>query len=581
MKNIFSRSIWILFLGSTLLPAQTFKVAIELPDHNLGLQLLSREVMEIPGSTGFVVVGDVKGSAPGFDNHSFLIRTDSKGDPVLSRSLSNLVPTASDGIRGASVEMDTEGNYYLGGASVQHYTGYGRGSEKTITSLDGSGIHRWTSMAPNWSYEDLHYNAAQRQLFTISGADNLLYPADLLLSRYGTDGRFEGGIGIQTGLEMDAVSLVYDDNGTYYTVATASADISPMIYIGSVDSSLLTNWDGIYDLAGFELVPHDASWNPAGYLQVAGLATETGTGKESGFLMAINTDGSQRYFRTFASNEYDFLTLNGVAAVQSFRDASLNGAIVVGTVKDSGSVASSSVVIAVDSIGDIRWSRGYSDFPPSDLVFSGELSDVIVTSSADEFVASGQYASYVYGNALIHRRITLVRAPISNGFLDDNGNCMNVVTAASTAHSLSITSIGSTYSAGTNTSFNYQIAALTTSRNWCTLEYTGGGITPPSTGGDRYIHPYADQFDQFTLTSVTTDQSIFSITYNNPGRLDDLTYEIMDLHGRTIREERMNPQSDLITVNTAGWAEGLYFLRVIHQGQTIASKTLFPGPFAQ
>lgn len=581
MKNIFSLSIWILFLGSSILPAQTFKVAIELPDHNPGLQLLSREVMEIPGSSGFVIVGDAKGDAPGFENHSFLIRTDSKGDPVISRSLSNLIPTASDGIRGASIEMDTEGNYYLGGASVQNFNGYGRGSEKTITSLDGSGVQRWTNMAPNWSYEDLHYNLAQRQLFTLSGADNQLYPADLLITRYATDGRLEGGIGIQTGLEMDAVSLIYDENGTYYTVATASADISPMIYIGSVDSSLSTNWDGIYDLAGYELSPKDASWNPAGYLQIGGLATEIVSGKESGFLMAINPDGSERYFHTFRTNEYDFLTINGVASVQSFRDPALNGAILVGTVQDSGAVASSSIVIAVDSLGAIRWSRGYSDFPPSDLVFSGELSDVIVTGAADEFVATGQYASYVYGNNLIHRRITLVRAPISNGYLDDNGNCMNALTATSTSHTTSITGIGSAYSAGTNNSFSYQVADLTTSRNWCTLEYTGGGITPPNSGGDRYIHPYADQFEQFTLTAVTTNQSVFSITYTNPGRLDGLSYEVMDLHGRTLREERLMPQSDLITVNTAGWAEGLYFLRVIHNGQTIASKTLFPGPFAQ
>lgn len=568
--------------GGLALQAQTFKVAIELPDHNPGLQLQSREIMEVPGTNNYIIVGDVKGNAPAYENHAILIRTDQNGEPVFSKSLSNIVSTSTNGIRGASVTMDTEGNYYLGGASVQNFAGLGRGSEKTITSLDGSGILRWSTMANNWSYEDIHYNIAQRQLYTVSGPDNGIYPADLLITRHATDGRLIGGLEIQNGVENEASTLIYDEEQAYYLVATAAADVAPMIYIARVDTGLTMSWGALYDEPGHQFEVADAAWNDAGYLLVTGTATEITNGKKRGFLLAVNPDGSEKYFKLYSLTEYDFLTLSGVDAVSISRDSTMNGAILAGTTQDSGAVSSSNVIIAVDTIGNIRWTQGYSYFPASDLEYADGFSDVIVQGNTNEFVAVGQYATYVYGSNLIERRITMVKAPIVDGYLDDNGHCLNTLSANSTAITAGITVGGSSTIGGSNNIFSYQLQDLNTGLTWCTLEYTGGnGITPPGTGGEKRLHPFADQFDKFQLGVVQSNNSVLTIKISNPGELNNLTYEVMDLHGRIIREAAIAPSEDLITVKADRWAAGLYYLRVVHQGQTIASKTLKPGPFTQ
>lgn len=575
-------SIAMILAGGLTLQAQTFKVAIELPDQNPGLQLQAREVMAIPGTNNYILTGDVKGNAPGYENHAFLIRTDQNGEPVLSKSLSNLTSTSVNGIRGASVAMDSEGNYYIGGASVQNFAGVGRGSEKTITSLDGSGTLRWSTMANNWSYEDIHFNNSQRQLYTFSGPDNGVYPADLLITRYGTDGRLVGGLGISNGVENEASTLVYDEDQAYYLVATAAADIAPMIYIARADTSLSLSWGAFYDEAGYHFEVADAAWHDAGYLLVTGTATEIGNGKKRGFLLAVNPDGSEKYFKLYNLNEYEFLTLSGVDGVNMFRDSAMNGAILAGTTRDSGAVSSSNVIIAVDTIGNIRWTQGYSDFPLSDVEYADGFSDVVTLENSDQFVAVGQYATYVYGATLIERRVTLVKAPILDGFLDDNGHCLNDLSANVSTLTAAIIPTGTTVTAGSNNVFSYQVNDLNTGLTWCTLEYSGGnGITPPGSGGGSRVHPFADQFDKFQLGAVQNNNSIFSINISNPGALENLSYEVMDLHGRIIREAAIAPNEDLITVKADRWAAGLYYLRVIHQGQTIASKTLKPGPFTQ
>lgn len=582
MFRFITLSIAMTLTGLLSLQAQNFKVAIELPDQNPGLQLQTREVMAIPGTNNYIIVGDSKGNAPDYENQGFLIRTDQNGEPALSRSLSNITSTSVNGIRGASIAMDTEGNYYLGGASVQNFAGMGRGSEKTITSLDGSGVLRWSTMANNWSYEDLHFNTSQQQLYTFSGPDNGVYPADLLINRYASDGRLVGGLAIQNGVENEASTLVYDEEETYYLVATAAADIAPMIYIASVDTSLTMSWGVLYDEAGYQFEVADAAWHDAGYLLVTGTATEVVNGKKRGFLLAVNSDGSEKYFKIYGINEYEFLSLSGVAAVKVTRDSILNGAILAGTTQDSGAVSSSNVIIAVDTLGNIRWTQGYSDFPPSDVEYADGFSDVITLGNTTEFLAVGQYATYVYGNNLIERRITMVKAPILDGYLDDNGNCLNTVTANSTQITAGITLGGTSSVGGSQNFFAYQINDLNPGLTWCTLEYTGGnGITPPGTGGEKRLHPFADQFDRFQLGVVQNNNSILSIKISNPGELNNLTYEVMDLHGRIIREAAIAPNDDLITVKADRWAAGLYYLRVIHQGQTIASKTLKPGPFTQ
>lgn len=575
-------SIWMTMAGGMVLHAQTFKVAIELPDHKPGLHLEASEVMEIPGSNNYILTGEVKGNAPSFEAQAFLIRTDQHGEPVLGKSLSTNFSTNTNGVRSASVDMDTEGNYYVGGASVQNFGGLGRGSEKTITSLDGSGSMRWSFMANNWSYEDLDYNVAQRQLYTFSGPDNSIYPADLLFSRHATDGRFIQGLGIQNGVENIASTMVYDEDRSYYLVSTAAADISPMIYIARVDTGLTMSWGAFYDEGGFHFEVEDAAWSDAQYLLVTGTATEITTGKQRGFVLAVNPDGSERYFKIYQVNEFEFLTLSGIDAVTVHRDSSLNGAILAGTTRDSGAVSSSNVIIAVDSLGRIRWTQGYSYFPPSDHEIADGFSDVITLGNTNEFLAVGQYAAYVYGNTLTERRLTMVKAPLVDGFLDDNGNCLNDLSSTSASLTAGITLSGTSYAAGANNFFAYQLDDLNTELTWCTLEYTGGnGISPPSTGDDKRIHPFADQFDRFQLGVVQNNNSVLTVPVSNPGGLSQLTYEVMDLQGRIIQSSEIDPFEELITVKADQWAAGLYYLRVIHQGQPIASKMLKPGPFTQ
>ncbi len=287
--------------------------------------------------------------------------------------------------------------------------------------------------------------------------------------------------------------------------------------------------------------------------------------------------------RHYFTNEYESLDLSGIAATKSFRDPNLNGAIAVGTVSISGSLASRTIAIAVDTAGVIRWTQGYSKFDPSDVVFSCSFSDVIELSYADEFVAVGQYEVRNYGTTLVERRATMVRAPLSDGQLDDNGHCLQSLSASSQSFSTIATSLGSSSPAGSSNGFVYNVTDLGTNRNWCTLEYTGGGITPPGSGGlgDRRIHPYADEFERFTLQPARRTQNMFDIAVNNPGRLQNLRYEVMDLNGRTIAGAELLPDDQLITVNLARWAQSLYLLRVIHSGETIATQTLIPGPIAQ
>ncbi|MDP5172031.1 MAG: T9SS type A sorting domain-containing protein [Bacteroidia bacterium] len=583
MKYRFLPIFSLALLSSVNIWAQTFKVAIEFPDHNPGLHLQSRQVMEIPGTNNFAIVGDLKGPGPNFENHAFLVRTDKNGDPTLSRSLYSNLSTSTNGIRGASLTMDSEGNYYVGGASVQTFTGVGRGSERTITSFDGTGIVNWTTMDSNWSFEAVDYNFDQKEIFAFSGPDNSNYPADLMISRYGTDGRYLDGVYLPTPTEDEAVAMQYDQQGNYYVVGIGSADIAPMVFVAKVDTNLTVRWSGMYEQAGFTYEAQDASWHADGYLLVTGSAQNTSSGRILGFVLALNPDGSQRYLQHYSINNYDQLTLSGVASVTSIRHPEYSGAVLAGTTKNNGTVASSNVIIAVDSIGNIRWVQGYSDFPPSDVDFSDGFSDVIALSYADEFVATGQFNTYAYGALLIEQRATIVRAPLSDGQLDDNGNCLNKLEAASDTYIANVTPLaGASAHGGKGLSFTYQSGFLLTDRTWCTLQFAGsGGTGQVGSGGLRRIHPYADEFDRFQLGPQQSLGSVLSVGVSNPGQLSGLSVTVMDLQGRIISRQPLLPTDQLITVNTESWSRSLYLLRVEQGGNTIASRMIQPGPFTQ
>lgn len=574
-----------IILIALLLPgqsqAQQFRAMIAFPDQHPGTYVQARELIQIPGTSHYGIVGDLKGDAPNYTNYGFFLRANQDGDPTLNRAFSTNSPTATNGIRFAAVTMDTEGRYYLGGASVQNYMGVGRGSERTLTCMDGSGNVQWTVMMPNWSFEALDFHHDQRQVYAASGPDAGTYPADIMISRFGSNGTYLGGSYLQTATEDEAVDLTSDGDAHYYLSGIAAADVSPMLLVAKYDTALNLIWSFALEQSGFELRAADAAWHPAGYLLIAGTAALPAQNEVRGFLAAINPDGTERYFRTYGVDEFEELRLGGVAAVQSVRYPDIEGAMLAGTAKDSGAVASRAVVFAVDTVGKIRWTQGYSDYPPGDIEYADAFSDIIVMDNADDFVAAGQFSSYIYGGDVFRRRLTLVRASLLNGQLDDNGNCLNDLTGYSQGYSLIAVATGSSSTGGGIVGFSYNDQSISTDRTWCTLtpaNNPGGGSQNDPV--ERQF-PFPGQLDQFVLGAPQLSPGLMRVPIQSPAPVAHLTYDIVDLQGRRLITEALDPNSGEITVLTNQLPTGMYLLRVRSGATVLAAMKFVPGPFAQ
>ncbi len=581
MKNL-------LLFSSLLLPlsllGQTFKADLVVPDFPAGESFQIRELMQVPGTNQFMLTGDLKGPSPDYMNRAFYLRTNHQGEPVIARTWFGGVSTSANGIRSASIATDSEGNVYLGGALVQAFQGLGRGSEKTIVSMDGSGQINWSVMAPNWGFEDLDFHPRQQQLYTLSGPDDGLYPADLLLGRFAKDGRRIDGYAFETATENEAVELVPGDAGTYYVVGTGSADLSPHTFVMQVDTALDFGWAFSFEQAGFAYRPADAAWHPDGYLLVAGSVETLADGKMLGFVLAINDDGSSRFLRHLALQDHESLQIEGVAGVRNSRYPENAGLLLAGTARVQGGSATSAVVFALDTLGDLRWVQSYSDFPSPDIEVREGFTDIIYLPDYEQFAAAGHTSVRNYGLELTRRRGLLLRAPVSDGQMDDNGHCLSTVQGSSDAYTVMVTPVAVNRTAeGGSQSFVYQESNLAVYPNWCTLEYQGSGTGSgdPGTGRRRQEHPFADEMDRFQLGVVTTQGSTQSIQMINPGGLTGLEAELIDMQGRMIFKESLSAHQDLITVRTGSLAQGLYLLRVTQAGRTMAAKRILPGPFAQ
>ncbi len=586
MKHILTLGFSLLLVLPLHLGAQTFKVTYEFPEQHPGVHLQARRVVVVPGTQEFAIVGDLKGNAPDYKNSGFLIRTDRNGDPKVQRAITTNSATSLNGIRAASVAVDSEGNYYVGGAFVQHYAGLGRGSEKTLTSIAPGGAFNWASMASNWSFEALHFNQQQQQIYTFSGPDNGNYPAVTMVSRFASDGRLIDGTYLPTDSETKAVAMAYHEEvGEYYLVGIASADLQPSIMVANLDSSMNLHWSSVYESPDVAYETRATAWHPDGYLLVAGLATHH-DGTRNGFLLALTPGGSELFLRHYHINGHEEFEINGVAAVSSLRTPSQNGAILVGTTRRGATdLETHSVAIAVDGLGDIRWTQGYSNYQGSDLIFAEGFSDVTALSATDEFIATGQYHVYFDANTVVDRRVVLVRAPISNGILSDNGQCLRPLEAQYTTASINQASKGNSYTGGTAQGFLYQVKNLPMNVSWCTLEYTGSQTPPPppAPGSRRRVYPFAGQLDPNILGPIQIVGSSLQISIlSNQADRPPLTYAVYDLQGRQVAEGNIDPQQSWITVHTQGWANSLYLLHVKHLGQPVTSrKLLIPGPFAQ
>lgn len=534
---------------STGLRAQSYKAYISLPDQKAPLKFSANQVSAVPNSEEFVIIGDYKAPAPDYDGGAFILRTDNVARTQFSRMISTNFPNATNGVVGKSVAVDQDGNYFMGGASVQNVF-LGGGSERTITMFDATGTEIWSRMQPNYCFEAILSNPKDGSIVSISGPYGNSNPnTDLMINRLTSKGDASGDFILNTPTVDHPINILATNDGGYLALGEYNtSDPSPLLI--RLDKNLEYIWSFAYPDPSFEHEVVDFAQHKDGFYVVAGRAIDKGSSKSRIFLLGINDLGNKIFYHTYDSPTASEVYPTGIAAYSIDGVAKEDGFLVSGYFVDPVSGLKRSCLMKTDKIGKVQWSRNYSNLTEiTDADREEIFTDVIFYPHTGEFVAVGEFTESFQGNTM-RRELIVVRADVVYGVLSEMYNtCAKPfdLTQGSSSNVNRI-SVGSPNHGGGVMGFSYQSEGITTRTSYCAFPTASGG----SPKGEELVQVQADKISG--KLSISYDL----IPYQRDGLL-----ELFDMNGRRITSTLLNWQQNQTELSLESYPSGAYMARIL------------------
>ncbi|MDX2245256.1 MAG: T9SS type A sorting domain-containing protein [Bacteroidia bacterium] len=527
--------------------AQSFKGYTDLPGFHAPMKFSVNEVVGVPGSSEFVMVGDFKASAPTYSAGAFLIRADHTGQAKLSRLLYTNFPNGTNGVVGRSVAIDSEGNYLVGGASVQNVF-LGGGSERTITLLNAKGQEIWSRMQSNYSFESVIYQPEDESIITLSGPVGNANPfTNIMVNRLNTKGLSTGAFSLNTPTTDRPVKIIAVPDGGFLALGVYD-ETSPQPLLLRLDKNLNRVWSySFYDNAMVS-EPKDVVWHSEGFFAVTGQATAA-TGESLMYVMGIDDTGQLLFYNKYESYGKETLLANAITTYTSPVSGNDNGFLVAGTFLLPGSGRKRGFVLKTDSSGKVVWARNYSNLTEiTDYDRDETLEDIVFFRHSDDFVAVGNFTQSLQG-VVNQRKLITVRADAGYGILSEAYNtcAAGLEIFLSKSENMNRISVGAPQYGGTMFGFSYDINNLETFTDYCA--WPTEGVIPPkgSSSGESYVDPFTG--------TVTLTYDL--IVYRKDGLL-----EMFDMQGRMIHQTSLNWQQTEVTLQMRENAKGAYLVRI-------------------
>lgn len=552
--------ILLIYFLSPSASAQSFKSYTDLRGNADPMKFSVHEVIAIPGTSEYVMTGDFKASAPLFSAGAFLMRADNTGQILLSRLLYTNFPNGTNGVVGRSVAIDPNGNYYVGGASVQNVF-LGGGSERTLTMLNAKGVELWSRMQSNYSFESVIYNDADESILTLSGPVGSAKPnTDMMVNRLNAKGAATGSVTLNTATTDRPVKIIGAPDGGFLALGVYD-EFSPQALLLRLDKNLGKVWSYSFSDNMMTNEPRDIVWHSDGYFAITGLATAT-TGESFMYIMGVDDMGGLLFYNKYESASGASLIGNGITTYADENSGKDAGFLVAGTFTLPVTGRKRGFVLKTDSFGKVIWSHNYSNLTEiTDYDRDETLEDIAYFPGRKDFVAVGNFTQSLQGVVNL-RRLIAVRADAALGILSEEYNTcaagFDIFLSKSSV--LNRTSVGIPQSGGGMFGFSYNINDLETFTDYCAWP-TVGAIPPKGSSGESWV-------DKFSGT--------VTITYNLIDYRKDGTLELFDMQGRLIYLAPLNWQQTETKIPMRENASGAYLLRIRNGGNLVdVRKVLF------
>jgi hypothetical protein len=565
MRKFLPTRVFLLLLimgGAGILPlqAQVFKIYFESDDFAQGQRFNAKEVIAVPNSGEIALVGELKGGAPSHSSWGYVLRTDARGVPVSSTAMGSNFGNMLNGVKANTLAFDEGGNAFVGGASVQNYYGVGAGSERTLTSLDGTGKIAWTTMQANHSFESVIFDDEQQVLVAVSGQVGNTNPqTDLMFNVLEPSGKPVNSICISTPTRDSAVKVIAVPDG-YLAVATADLDNDPQILVVRVDINLNILWTRMVENPQYAHTVADVAYNGGNQIMIAGTSRDLGKQTIQPFVAGMDLDGNVIFYQQYIFPGPAEVFGTGLVHFQ----AEDRGYLMSGYFQKPGTTEKRAFIMNMDEEGGLVWTQNYSNFSPyTDYTYEEELSDITFLPRSKMFVAVGSFSRFVQGG-IDQRSALMIKAHAYDGKIDDaHISCSVDLDVVMTAENFNSYSVGTLYKQTGFNSFAYQTSFPNFDTRFCE-----GTIFPKR----------SNRIEAEAELSLDYSGENPQLRYVWNPELGDGQAQLIDMQGRRIQQIVLPKTEQAMPLETQGLSAGIYFVQVSLQGEVIGMQKLLVQP---
>ncbi|MEL6850578.1 MAG: hypothetical protein AAFP92_18805 [Bacteroidota bacterium] len=532
-----------------VLQAQKFSRFSQIDGEPVPALLQVEEVIETPGSEGYLLAGHYKAALPSLTAKAFIMELDRWGRSTWTKSLYTTLPNANNGVKVSSLALDRQGNIYAGGASVQDIFSPGGGSERTITMLNGQGNQVWSRFQANHSFDALYWDESALSLIAASGQiGSSKVATDIMISAVNAKGTYQRGMTLLTNTKDQAVKILPQAAGGYIVIANADLLGKPQPMVLKVAANLSVQW--AYAYQGIDSVWVEDAAQVGGRIGLTGYTRSASNLQKQPIYISLDGQGNLQSFQKIDVQQQNALGL-GVAL---YDYEGIQGAMIAGQYQPSGSDRMRGFVAHLNPLGDIRWIRGYTEYQPSDMAYTSRLKTIVVQPELETFFAAGELTWSEYGQRTVSKEIHLVRAAITDGLIYEGPACDAGLTALVTQDILQANPVGTGSFGGAWASFGYQQDDLSWSSYTCAVGLPNPIPPLPSSQRARYEK-------RLLPTQIHTRRVGSSLVLSLETKTDAEfeTISVYGLNGQLLGRAKVVAGQE-ISVRMPGLAKGLYWL---------------------
>ena len=523
------------------------------------------EIQPIPGSEDFAIVGEIKGPSPNYSAMAFVVRATKTGEIMEVFAIGEAQTNGSYGIKGSSLAVDDEGNYYVGGSYTTNLTGpTTSGGERTLTAMDAAGNIIWSKMQPDFNVESVLYNEADSSIITASGPVGNSDPTtDILVNRLDKDGKLRHAATFDTPTRDEALKIVAVEGGGYVVAGNYDLDNNPQPFLMRLNDTLGIEWSATYEHSAEAIRLEDIVAHPNGSIGIIGTKTAS-TGRKTALLFGVDENGDLLFTEYFFMSGAENLEGLAIAAFQSSGARTQSGFMLTGSYFAPGPEDQRSFVINTDTKGLMRWSRTYSHYDQFENMWNESLTSITYLPDNGQFIAAGHVERFDFNKNVAERGLTAVRAIVADGLIMDDNNCSSSIYVLQATDMLTKNTPAVTHSAGGGfQSFGYNTYQPHFTNSWCSLD-------PSEVQMESELEETVLKIrDPFRPQIRRVGQRRFQIIQQDEP-MDKLNLQIWDLSGRVIHE--MNVHGAEFQLNEL--PAGLYIVKMHDSNGNTSSQRI-------